>query len=566
MIRAACLLLAGLALCTQAPAQQPLPCEASAQCALQMARVASFKVFLTAVDARERKYALRTLTWAGQQDTKINGAALREPFASLRANIDALPSAAEKQQMLQALAESMAASDLIAEAQELAFGLTAEARDLVRMEAAVGSARRGRIDQAFALVGQIERDEQLRLLGSGLVVNALANAGRPDLVREAIKRFPNANPVRSSTMLAVANQVAGNHHAARAEVMRISDRKARLAALRQLLAVYHNDGPAAEALTTARLLAKEVGNTDNEILWKIIDTFADNRRYAEALKWLPAMAQSPRGRLLLQFAEDLTEPADIRAAEKLVPELEERDRADVRRDLLRARVASGNLTASAALEQADDRVKFAEELRGAAGDLFKRGRRAEAQETLRVAIAAVPENKEGFYYWPEVAAEQAEIGPFADARATIDREFKSGPDRGETLMILSGAQARDGLEEDAARTRAEALREFSDADTKPFTAERLLLALNRARLLDEAEIELRRLLDSTSLRMWFRHGPRLVIVEQVKRGQLPQAQSLAAALSQRLGDDPQPFVAMYVALTGAAEPSERSFPGGVDIN
>jgi tetratricopeptide (TPR) repeat protein len=564
MIRAASRWFACVAVCMQAFAEQPLPCEPSAQCALQQARDAAFKVFLTAADAKEKKYALLNITWVGQQDTKTSGAQLRERFASLRANIDALPSPAEKSAMLENLAQAMAASDLTTEAQELAAGLTPDARDLVRIEAAICHARRARLEQAFALIGQIERNEMLGRMSSGFVVNALVDAGRPDLVRGALQRSPNPDNARAITLLAMAYQLAGNHVIARAEAMRIADHKARIAALDKLLRDHRDRVPKAEALVTARLLMEEVQSTDADALWHVVDTLVDNGLYAEALKFLPRLPQRPRGRQLAQFGHKIDRPKDIRAAEKLLPTLAEEDRADVRRELLRARVATGDLQASAALELADDRVKFAEELLGAASDQFKRGHRADAQETLRVAIAAIPENRQSLFFLNDVAAMQAEIGPFADARASIDRAFHR--DRGELLVILSAAQARDGLAEDAARTRAEALREFPDVDTNPNMAERLLLALNRARMPDEAERELRRIMDAGSMRMWFRHGPRFVMLEKVKGGQLSQALSLATALSQRLDDDPEPFVELYSALTGADPPSERSWPGGVTIH
>ena len=165
-------------------------------------------------------------------------------------------------------------------------------------------------------------------------------------------------------------------------------------------------------------------------------------------------------------------------------------------------------------------------------------------------------------FWEDVAITQAEIGALADARRTIDRELESSRDRGAVLLRLSGAQARDGLIRDAARTRKEGLGEFHVNGAHQFQVESLLVALRDAGMLDEAELQLRRLMDTYPGQVSFRPGPQMVVLELVERGELPRAMDLASGLSRTIGGDPGPFVAIYCAVMGAPQPGNDSWPGG----
>ena len=544
MIRAASWLIVCAILSAQAVGQQPLPCEASASCALRMARDAAFGHFETAQDLPERALSLVVLIWIGEQDKALNGETLRGRFTVLRKKVDQLPDN-ERELLLAGLAITLAASDLIDEARAIAVLLPTEVtRGAVRAAIACGHARRGRVREAFAALDTMQ-DQREKRESFRCVLDGITNTGKPDLAREVTKYLsdPPPEPVDITQLVALTELAAGNHTAARTTAMSNEDAKARIKTLYQLMKQYEYLYNYAEATATARLLSEEIGKLDDpkldanirsSVIYRLIETYTP----ADIPALIHKLPAEERDSVLRTLAFNATDPAVIREAGRLLAPLAPRDREDIEESLLWARMRAGDIEPVEALAQTSRPEHLAFAFMNPAGG---------PPEMLQVAIAA--KGSVADVSWELFAKKQARLGLLAEARETIDSRIRDQTRRGRALIGMSGVEAAQGSPENAARTRDAGMRllQALGISEDHYSVAELLEQWGN---LDAAESELRAGMRANTPGLESHNATINVISERARRGEINRAMELAAHVSRYLQDNPEPFLLVYAKVAG----------------
>jgi hypothetical protein len=561
MIRATSWLVACLVPCSQAVAQPPLSCEPTASCALRMARDAAFVHFETTREPAERALSLMALNWVGEQEKTLDGATLRNRFAALRTRLDQLPDE-ERGPLLVGLAITLAASDLIDEAQAIAGSLPSEdARDAVRASIACGQARRGRVREAFAAL-ETMRDAREKDETFDCVLEGITTTGRPELTRDAAQYLdnPSLEPVDITELVALTELAAGNHTAARATAVSRENAKSRIDTLYRLMNRYDYLYNHAEATATARLLRDVIGNLDDpkldhNIRSSVVHRLAETYTPADIPALIRQLPIDDRVSVLRILVYHATDPGVIREAGRLLEQISPDDRADVQLFLMTGRVSAGELKPADALAQSDHPESLVNLFSNLVGDLAD-DKPVEAQEMLKAAIAANdawkgPAANAGGkdIQWRFIAQRQVDLGSLADARKTIDSRIRDKRIRGQALIGLSGAEAQQGKPEAAARTREDGLRLLKSSGA-PADHYSVAFILDEWGNLDAAESELCAGMRGNTPGLRDHDATINVIIGLARRGELRRALELAARVSTHLQDNPEPFLLVYDQVAG----------------
>jgi len=530
-----------------------LPCEPSAACALTMSREAAFRLFASARDSAQRQLALAALTWSGPHEP-AGDAALRARFSALAKQLDA--HAAEDPPSLRAsLVEAMAGYGFLEDASALATTLSSQgSKDLVQKSLACGHVRRGNLREAFAILEKVE-DADINSLTLSVTANCIARTGKPELARDAAKYWPDS-PTKADWIthtIAITEQDAGQHAAARASAMSIKDDQWREDLLFQLMHRYRHDRNYPEALATERLLLGEAVKRNDAQARKTAlefllgDLLASKAPGQEVLALLDTVPADFRARAVDKVLQESGDPAVILDAGKRLAELPKAERELRQPALLLARVRAADLKPADALKLAGNPRLLEEGLLRIAQNLGK-DQAALAREALQAAISANEKREE--YSWTSFAAAQAALGLLKEAHETIDSRIKDPGWRGYALVRVSGAEAAQGKLNDSARSRAEGVRLLTSVrhNSNEYAIADILLDDGYP---EQAQAELLVAIQRKLPGPEYRETPRKVVTALVKRGDSRRALVLASALSEYALSSPENLG--YLPLQLAAE-------------
>lgn len=531
-----------------------LPCEPDAACALHLAREAAFRQAAAAGDDETMTAALRALHWIGEQDLATDPATSRPQFTALRTRLDGWPTVS-KPLHLSSLAMAMCSAGLVPEARAIGEGnreFTSQA--LIYSSCTSYYARHGHLQEAFAATkwtGTPEMAESLRIS----VLQSAAEAGKPELVREAA-RLGNVDGEHVKGIIAMAHVAAGNHAAARAEVLAITDARLRESVVGLLALRYQARGPESEVGPAMRLWLAQMsklpdsgfplaGRSREAVTKILIERLTAAGDFAGVLAMIAELNADKRAAPLMAVAPKLLRDADIRAAEQLAKTLLRMDRELAVDALNIARVRLGTVSAAAALKSSTRPRATSNHLIQLARELGPT-RMAKAREALQVAIDG--DSRIGDPDWNEIIAVQLDLGLFSEAKQAMEAHQPTAADRAASLLRMSVALARRGQKQTAARYRAEALAGFRSGDR--LVQEPATLALEWLNLdaIEEAEVELRSIMRRPVRAEKLRNAAELLIHKRVARGELAAALGFARVWSAHSGESSKPFMDIYAQV------------------
>jgi len=495
--------------------------------------------------------SLQSLVWAGKF-APLGDADLRARFATLAKQVAALP-ANFQSSMRDELAAAMAAYGFVDEARALGATLVSKKqRDQLNRALACTHARRGNIGEAVASLAAID-DGFIEYDASEDMADCIARTANPDLARAVARQLPAdaINERRVAEMIALTEQAAGHHEAARDSALSIKNAGWRGIVLNELAARYRRDANYAEAATTERLRRDVVSTlgeswSDRQVLESLLDDLMNLNADSEILALLDQVPEEYRAFAFVCVLRKESDPAVIREIATRLPQLSGSEQAESMTDLIVARVRTGDLEPADALALVRDQQELAKEFIRVARSLDT-GQLALARNVLQAAIAA--KGKRPFGFWTDVAWAQARLGLFEEAHRTIDTKVRPADARASALAGVSAAEAAQGKAEDAARSRARAAKLFKSGGS---TTDDYYVAyyLMDADYPEAAGEHVLATIERNQARFAYDDLPQRIVTTLAKRGDFKRAVELANALSNHFEGTPEPFADVYSVAKG----------------
>lgn len=523
--------------CWASAADSP-PCEPGPACALRMAREITMDLARREQDPDRMTHWVEMTAWIEEVDIDPDPGAASARFAELRSLYRRLPKDEDSALNELWLASAMANRSMFAEAEKLAAGIPVEHRDRIYANLAKSLARHGRWREAVRLLEKMKDNEGGRggrPLDYLEVTQFLAEMGQPAIIEQAAALMKKPPVYFVPLGQALAELAAGNDSAAIARAMSHAEWGWRVSLLDSLATRYRDSKRDLDALRLdAMKLEQAQGAASKEWLsqerGRYFDRLVEAGQYSRALEWWPRYQEELQEHRLQSILDDLSLAADIETARKLIPGISAEERERALQSLSFARVMAGQVEPKTALRE------FADV--GKAGDAFLAllGNREVPVSPLSRSIfeaarevASPPQDK--WQYAPTLLPLQIRFGLFEEARQSA-AQARFIRYQGEELLKISAAEEKAGRAADAQATRLEAMKCLAaDPGAEP---DYLASALFRAGLLNEAELELRRVMEKKLPN--FSNLGKALIAKRVERGEVTRAFQLAADWSARSKD------------------------------
>ncbi len=531
----------------------PMPCEPSAPCALQMTRDTALRNIAATRSQGLLAQSLDALAWSGKFDT-IDDPELQPRIAAMAEQVAAL-SVNDRNYLHTRFAAALASYGFVDEAQKLIGASRSTIReDPVRPRLACSYARRGMMAEAFSTIEAIGGLGEYDAFNG--MADCIARTANPELARSIAGQIPDTpeNADRVATIVALTEQAAGHHDAAREAALSITDGAWRRNALYDLAMRYRRSAHYKEA-AAMELLRREVVRSlssdpwsQRELMGSLLDDLVHLEAHAEILALLDETPAAIRSYAFFTVLKKESDSGVIREIAARFTQLTASEQQGMQGDLLLARVRVGDLSPVDALELAADRQQLAQQLMGLAGAPHIDQRLA--QDALQAVVRAKGKRPDGF--WKDVAWAQARMGLLEEARRTIDRRIPGAGARGYALVGLSGFEEEQGRHESASRTRAKAARllksDGSSADDFSMAVYLLDAGCRQA-----AHASLLAALRSNDARFGYDYLPQKLIKDLAKQGDFLRAIQLAQAASERFDGTPEPFADVYSSANGSPD-------------
>ncbi|HET7809086.1 MAG TPA: hypothetical protein VFL16_00765 [Steroidobacteraceae bacterium] len=474
---------------------------------------------------------------------------MRARFGALIEQASALPEA-DRHDLRGKLAVAMAAYGFVDEALALEASSSAKARNEMRRALACTYARRGNFRDAFAMLDALGL-ELSEYEAFEDMADCIARSARPEFARAIATQVPltPGKSDRIARIVALTERETGHHAAAREAALSIEDDGWRANTLDQLIGRYQRDANCPEAIATERLLLDEarkpaVAKWRQHALRSLLADVMNSHTHAEIIPVVLEFPADDRGFAFLCVLMGEDDPDVIRDLARGFPEFS--SQGGLQTDLLLARVRVGDLKPIDAVGLAPDQQDFAKQSIRLAGRLG-REQLDLAREVLQSAIAA--KGKRPHDFWMNIAWAQARLGLLDEAHRTVDKKIRPAGERGTALMGVSAAEAAQGKAEDAARSRARALKllESDEGSADGFFVTYYLMDA------DYPEAAQQLILAATQdarARFSYDDVSQKVVKSLARRGDFERALELAQALAIHFEGSPEPFADVYTAANG----------------